>query len=349
MTVLKNKSKIIKLIKLSYKINNNEYSLVQLTNFLILLNLKVEILLFKKIKKDLLKQKIDQELLNFEENLKNLILSQQFLKKKITKKIIFKKEEQHKILFNKLWSLFNLEEYKNDRIQRYIKRIKINNLVKHIKGKKIIDFGCGHGNFLIACYMLGAKECVGIDYGKDSINFAQNICRKLKIPKNSVKFLKTEVYNSHQKNEYFDFAIQNGVFHHLQYEKKAYLEVKRVLKPNGYFWVYTDGGGGVRDQIHYLSQRILKRFDKSLITEFISRFGLTTSKQYHLGDSMNAHYNTTTYKTIERKLAKINFIKSQYLKGGFKTDFDKMFSNDPAFDFKFGDGQIRILFRKLKK
>ena len=188
MIALKINSKIEKLIKLSNKINNNEYAIIQLTNFLILLNLKVEILLFKKIKKDLFKKKIFEELSNFEENLKNLILSQQFLKTKITKKIIFKKEEQHKILFNKLWSLYNLKEYKKDRIQRYIKRIKINNLVKYIKNKKIIDFGCGHGNFLIACYMLGAKECVGIDYGKDSINFAKNICKKLKIPKNSIKF-----------------------------------------------------------------------------------------------------------------------------------------------------------------
>ena len=137
MTDLKLKSKVNKLIKLSDKLNNNEYSIIQLTNFLILLNLKVEILLFKKMKKNLFKKKIIEELINFENNLNNLILSQKFLKKKITKKIIFKKEEQHKILFNKLWSLYSLKEYKNDRIQRYIKRIKINNLIKYIKGKKL--------------------------------------------------------------------------------------------------------------------------------------------------------------------------------------------------------------------
>lgn len=245
MIASKNKSKINKLIKLAKNVNNNYYAIILLTNLLIILNLKVEVLLFKKMNKDLFLQKIDEELLIFKKNLENLISSQIFLKNKIIKKIYFYKEEQHKILFNKLWCLYNLNEYKKDRIQRYIQRIKINNLVKYIKGKKIIDFGCGHGNFLIACYMLGAKECVGIDYGKDSINFAKNICRKLKIPKKSVKFFKTEVYNSHQKNEYFDFAIQNGVFHHLRNEKKAYLEVKRVLKPNGYFWVYTDSGSVV--------------------------------------------------------------------------------------------------------
>ena len=79
-------------------------------------------------------------------------------------------------------------------------------MIKYIKGKKIIDFGCGHGNFLIACYILGAKECIGIDYGKDSINFAKKICKKLKIPENSVKFLKTEVYNSRQKKRIFWFC-----------------------------------------------------------------------------------------------------------------------------------------------
>ena len=43
--------------------------------------------------------------------------------------------------------------------------------------------------FLIACYLTGAKHCVGIDYGKDSINYGNNILKKLVIKANKIKLL----------------------------------------------------------------------------------------------------------------------------------------------------------------
>ena len=40
---------------------------------------------------------------------------------------------------------------------------------------------------------------------------------------------------------YYDFAIQNGVFHHLDNEDKAYREIYSVMKKSAYLWFYTDG------------------------------------------------------------------------------------------------------------
>ena len=124
MTDLKLKSKVNKLIKLSDKLNNNEYSIIQLTNFLILLNLKVEILLFKKMKKNLFKKKIIEELINFENNLNNLILSQKFLKKKITKKLFLKKRNSIK---------YYLINYGHYTVLKSIKMIEFKDILKELK------------------------------------------------------------------------------------------------------------------------------------------------------------------------------------------------------------------------
>ena len=81
----------------------------------------------------------------------------------------FKLEKNHRVLFQKLWTYYNLKEFQNERIGRYTRRIKLNKLVPIIKNKSCVDFGCGHGNFLSALIENGAKDGVGIDYGGDSI------------------------------------------------------------------------------------------------------------------------------------------------------------------------------------
>ena len=41
-----------------------------------------------------------------------------------------------------------------------------------------MDFGCGHGNFLVSCFLNGSSFGLGIDYGKDSIKYANEIKKK---------------------------------------------------------------------------------------------------------------------------------------------------------------------------
>ena len=132
-------------------------------------------------------------------------------------------------------------------------------------------------------------------------------------------------------------------------ELKAYKEVYRVLKPGGYLWLYTDGGGGIRDVTLDLSQKILSNIDKTYVIEKIKEAGLVYNKEYHLGDGMNAEYRHTTYKKITKMLSKIGFENFRQLNGGFYTDFDKPFYKDKFFNEKFGSGDLRILCQKKFK
>jgi len=132
----------------------------------------------------------------------------------------------------------------------------------------------------------------------------------------------------------------------LDYEDKAYKEVHRVLKKNGYFFLYTDGGGGIRDIVLDMSQKILKDIDKDFIVNKIRSLGLTTNKEYHMGDGLNAEYRHTNFSKLKIKLKKIGFFNFKQLNGGMKTDFDKPFYRDKYFSEKFGSGDLRILCQK---
>ena len=317
-----------------------------LINELIYLNLKVENILFDNSSN----QKnpiilIKKDLISFLERTENFKKFKNFDKQIPLKLNSWIREKTHKDLFQKLWVNYTFEEYKKERLGRYNKRLRINNLKRLIKNKKIVDFGCGHGNFLFSCLYYGANKCDGIDYGFNSIKYAKKISNKLKLNK-KVNFYCRSIYKSNLKNNYYDFAIQNGVFHHMDNELKAYKEMYRVLKKGGYCWIYTDGGGGIRDFVWDISQNILKNINKKMIIKSIQSYGLTTNKEYHLGDGLNALYRHTTLDIMKKKLLKIGFKFVRQLNGGFETDFDKPYHKDKYFNEKFGSGDLRLLFKK---
>jgi len=95
-----------------------------------------------------------------------------------------------------------------------------------------------------------------------------------------------------------------------------------------------------------MSQKILKYIDKDFIINKIRSLGLTTNKEYHLGDGLNAKYRHTTFSKLKAKLKKIGFFNFKQLNGGMKTDFDKPFFRDKYFSEKFGSGDLRILCQK---
>ena len=260
---------------------------------------------------------------------------------------LFKREKNHKDLFQELWVHYDHKQFLKNRLKNYLTRIKINNLQKYFRGKKCIDFGCGHGQFFIAMHLRGGKFCQCIDFGKKSIVYAKKARNKLKINKKKVKFTYSTVYKTPVKSDSFDFAIQNGVFHHLDNENKAYKEVYRVLKKGGYFFVFTSGGGGIRDLVFDHCQDILKNIDDAFVVRIIRDMGVTNNKIYMLSDMLNAKYRQTTWLKFKKRLKRYGFGNFKPLKGGEKTDWDYYFSKDKFFKVKFGSGHIRLLCQKI--
>lgn len=337
-------NKLIKIKNLSKKLNKNIFSYTVLVQEMIFLFLKTETILHSNRPNP--KKEINQYLQKIIDRLSDILSMNNFQDKKSIKFQIFVKETNHQKLFQDLWIRYNDKQFINDRLNYYIKRIKKNNILKEFKNKICIDFGCGHGQFLMALQKLGAKKSIGIDFGKKNISFANKMKKKLKINKNKLKFINGNVYSVPFKNNSFDFAIQNGVFHHLKDENKAYKEVHRILKKGGKFWVFTDGSGGIRGNILDFIQQTLQRIDDRFVLNVIRSLKLTANKTYMLSDFLNAKYTRTSRNEITKRLTKIGFKGFKPMQGTYVTDYDQFHSKDKNFKIKFGEGHIRFLCEK---
>jgi len=253
-------------------------------------------------------------------------------------------ERGHQRLFQELWVRFSEDEYEQ-RIKRYVHRLRINDLgAPWVNGFKCIDFGCGHGNFAHALIREGAECVYGLDFGDESIEYAVRARDRLGVSPQKIEFKVESVYGVSKDNDVFDLAIQNGVFHHLENEDAAIREVRRVLKPGGWFWYYTAGSGGIVQDLWEASVYILRSIPQELILSYLEYLNVETGKRYHLGDGLNARYRLTTWAEITGRLARLGFGNFRRLRGGFPTDFDHdVIEQDKYGQEKFGEGDLRIL------
>jgi 2-polyprenyl-3-methyl-5-hydroxy-6-metoxy-1,4-benzoquinol methylase len=256
-------------------------------------------------------------------------------------------EEKHHSLFNVIWPQYDKDSFRNY-INRYKHRIEVNHLTDIIKGKRCLDLGCGNGNFCFALVEMGAEFAAGIDFGQESIVFANDF--KINHPcGHRCEFKVNSVYQVDYPNEHFDFIVQNGVFHHLDKENDAIKEAVRLLKPGGYFWYYTDGEGGIGYDLWDRSVHLLRNVPVHFMNEIFRSMNMSDDKLVHLLDGMKATYRHTSWKEITTRLSTFGLGNFKRLTGGFETDFDlDVIEKDPYGKEKFGEGDLRILAQLLK-
>lgn len=268
--------------------------------------------------------------------------------RKIAESKSSKKEEKHRELFNEIWNRYGHKEYMNY-VNRYVRRIKVNNLENLIRNKRCIDLGCGNGNFCIALLKCGSSFAAGIDYGEKSIIYARNAAKEMKFDKRA-DFRHENVYETSYPDNSFDFAIQNGVFHHLNNEVNAIKETRRILKEDGWFWYYTDGEGGISYDLWDTSVYLLRSVPVLFIENVLKTMNVSRNKIVHIMDGLNATYAHTSWSKITKKLSSFGFRNFKRLTGGFDTDFDlDRIEADPYGRDKFGEGDLRVLCQLTDK
>ena len=129
---------------------------------------------------------------------------------------------------------------------------------KNIKGKKILDIGCGNCRNLIP---FKDNELYGIDFSKKMIKNAKKFCKNNKL---KVNLLVADATKIPFEDNYFDIVICISVLHHLnpQDVKKVLKEIYRILKKDGkgLISVWLKEGHGERYLPWHKKGKIVMRF-----------------------------------------------------------------------------------------
>jgi SAM-dependent methyltransferase len=107
-----------------------------------------------------------------------------------------------------------------------------------LRGKTVLDVGCGMGRFAEVAASYGAR-IVGIDLSA-AVEAANHNLGALP----DTAFLQADVFNLPLRPESFDLIYSIGVLHHTPDTHAAFAALPRLLRPGGriVIWVYTKEG-----------------------------------------------------------------------------------------------------------
>lgn len=105
---------------------------------------------------------------------------------------------------------------------------------RYVKGKNVLDIACGTGYGLKILYDAGVAKGVGVDISTDTIDYA---CAEY--GRTGLEFKVGNILNIDFSEDYFDVVICFETIEHVQSQEKAFMELWRVLKPNGLLIIST--------------------------------------------------------------------------------------------------------------
>lgn len=101
--------------------------------------------------------------------------------------------------------------------------------VGDVRGKKIIDLGCGNGCISIAFALEGA-EVYGVEIEEELVSIAKGYAASCNV---SPQFTLYDGEDLPHPNDFFDYAVSTSVLEHTTYPVKYLCEAYRVLKRGG--------------------------------------------------------------------------------------------------------------------
>ena len=204
-----------------------------------------------------------------------------------------------------------------------------------IKGKTVLDIGCGSGRYSHALRKMGAKKVVGIDEGKmkraggAGISFKSSSLLKMPFAAGS-----------------FDFVFCNGALSHTKRWKKGLEEANRVLRRGGWLWVSLYGKGKVWDYAEKISGK-MNFGDAENFTRFLLLRDWEPNKIFFLLDSFFSGGRVYfTRKQAESELRKAGFVKIEFLRRGTGRDLNEKIFRNPKLKKIYGEGELRFIAQK---
>lgn len=233
--------------------------------------------------------------------------------KRFGKEEMKKSEVRLSKIYHPFWKNFEQKQY-SEAVALFAGRLKINGFdVNWFKDKVCLDAGCGSGRYVRAMLELEAKEVVGIDIdpavAKDNIKDSK------------AKILQGDIRNIPYPDGYFDFVCCNGVLHHTENPKEIVAELSRVLKKDGFLFLYVFDPYTQDWELIDKLREINKEIPVERLSSLLKRhLGLPENKLFNFCDLIYAPIQIRFTKEELKELLKdyeVNFFTRPF------TDYDR--------------------------
>lgn len=152
---------------------------------------------------------------------------------------------------------------------------KMFNLIGDVKGKRILDIGCGVGDFVKELSLLGAKYVYGIDISQKEIDYAK---KENQLSNNSFDIL--DANNLLQIKEKFDIVCSSITFDYIENFEILLSNIYKLLKKSGII-VYS--------QVHPFSTAPLTK--RQWLSDKESKYIYQLSDYSNNGERIMSYFN----------------------------------------------------------
>ena len=247
-------------------------------------------------------------------------------------------------VYFKLCRDFDEKEYYDKTFSLLSNRLSKNDIDLSLVGKAL-DAGCGSGRYTIALKKLGCKQVYGVDISQNSIEFALS---KNPFQNNGVEFRQGSVLDLPFEDNSFDFVFSNGVLHHTLSTEQGLKEIRRVLKPGGYCWLYLYGGkNSFFWDLVDLCRDLLKGIPQSYLQMVMKLLGYPVGRIFHRADFFYVPLHRRYFShEVENMVEEAGFSSARRLKRGDEIDWDEIIYKNPNIDtYIYGEGEMRYFLQ----
>jgi ubiquinone/menaquinone biosynthesis C-methylase UbiE len=250
--------------------------------------------------------------------------------------------------YGSLFQGFSPESYWEETVRLLSLRLERNGIsLESVRGKSVLDAGCGGGRYTGAWRILGAKPATGLDISPANITDARG--RAAAAGLRGVEFREGNVLSLDVPDNSFDIVFSNGVLHHTRDWEAGIAELLRALKPGGLGWLYLieNPGGLFWDSIEIL-RVVMRNESRGGARAALRLLEIPGNRIFYMLDHVMVPINVRlTTDEIEEWLAACGAVGIRRLERG--VDFDRVeriHQGEPYAREKFGIGEHRYVFTK---
>ncbi|MBF0329979.1 MAG: methyltransferase domain-containing protein [Nitrospirae bacterium] len=246
-------------------------------------------------------------------------------------------------LYTDLWNRFSEDTFVKESFELLSNRIPPTIIEDAVKGKVVLDMGCGSGRYSIALALANAEKVYAIDLYEQSYRLAQRLADSRQLP---IIFFEGSFHNLPFEDGSFDFVFCNGTLHHSTSIKQGLREYYRVLRYGGRGFLYLYATGGIFWETRIKMREIFKSIPYEFTKDMLKIMGLPYNRFVFLDTWYVPIETHTSRQELEDTFKELGFKFTKIISANiFDLDY-ALSENIKDASIMWGEGEHRYILEK---